>query len=225
MAYDETLRDLPRFNERELYEVPAIQDGQLYFPQSSLDAALKLDKTPSSPAIEEFARTSFELGRVVVVKESYQIPLAGGEHTVAWCRICDQTGQTDHHQIVCDHVAEEGESALSEELLFTCQAVREAIMIRSYVLQSKLGNTPALAEAGQTYRGRRGVIRFMLDYGRKQPHNWLVSHRSDVGLVDGFAALLDISPTKVRKTAKLMSLEGDIELTGPDNQVITPLAA
>jgi hypothetical protein len=224
MAYDETFQQLPHFNNRELYEIPEILNGDL--PGRFLEGAVKLQRVETSPVIEEWIADRMAAGTTVVPKQSYTIPTKGGEHTVAWCRVVEGNGGSgDRHQIVCDHVGELGEEALSEELLFACEGVREALMIRSYVVQDVLSSRSALADARDSYGGRRGVVRFLLDYGQKQPHNWLVSHRSDAGVVDGYAAVLDISSAKMRRTAELMVWEGDIELAGPDEQVVIPAQA
>jgi hypothetical protein len=223
MAYDETIHQIPRFNERELYELPEIQSGEVDLPQSFLDGALKLQKVQSSRPIEMFVQDSMENGRLVVVKESHPIPTSNGEHTVAWCRICDADADTDRYQIICDHVGEMGDEALKDELLLACEGVKEAIMIRSDVVQERLGNRQVLANARENYGGRRGLVRFILAYAQNQPHNWLASHRSDVGLIDGFAALMDISSDKMRKTAELMAIEGDIDIIGPSQQIVKPV--
>lgn len=224
MAYDETIHPIPRFNERELYEMPQIQSGEVELPQVYLDRAVKLQKLDSSPTINDFVQHSMEEGKLVVIKETTTVFSSSATgHEVAWSHICDMETGEDHYQIVCDHVGEHGFDALDEALLLSCSGVQQALRERAIVLQHTLGNQEAVADGGKNYAGRRGIVRFMLDYSQKQPHNWLVNHRSDTGNINGFAALFEISEARMRRTATLMALEGDIEVSGPSDQVIRPL--
>jgi hypothetical protein len=225
MSYDETIHPIPRFNERELYEMPQVQSGEVDLPQIYLDGALKLQKVDSSPAINDFVQHSVEEGKLVVVKETSTVFSDSTDgHEVAWTHICDLETGADHYQMICDHVGEHGFEALEEPLLLSCSGIQQALRERAIVIQHTLGNQEAIVGAGRNYAGRRGIVRFMLEYSQKQPHNWLVNHRSDTGNINGFAALFEVSEARMRRTATLMVLEGDIEVTGPSDQVIRPLA-
>ena len=204
--------------------MPQIQSGEVDLPQVYLDGALKLEKVDSSPTINEFALYSMEEGKLIVPKESTTVfDNSTNGHEVAWSHVLDLETGADHYQIVCDHVGELGFEALDESLILSCAGVQQALRERAIVIQHVLGNKEAVADGGRNYAGRRGIIRFMLDYSQKQPHNWLVNHRSDTGNINGFAAFFEISETRMRRTATLMALEGDIEITGPSEQVIVPL--
>jgi|GEM_PF-4980598 len=221
MAYDETIHPIPRFNERELYEVPQIQSGEVELPQIYLDGALKLQKVDSSSTINDFVEHSMEEGKLVVIKETTTVFSNSFKgHEVAWTHICDLETGADHYQVICDHVGEYGFEALDESLLLSCSGVQQALRERAIVIHHTLGNQEAVADGASNYAGRRGIVRFMLDYSQKQPHNWLVNHRNDTGNINGFAALFEISEARMRRTATLMALEGDIEVSGPYDQII-----
>ena len=224
MAYDETFHKVPVFTDRELYELPQIQSGEVDLPQKYLDGAIKLERHIAGPIIQGFIQHSQEEGVLVVVKETSTVLDSNGrEHEVAWCRICDESG--DRHQVVCEHVGQSGMEALTDELIFACSGIKMAIRARALIVQDILKHSDAIGNSGQNYGGRRGVVNFMLAYGRSQSHNWLATHRNDSGNIEGFAALFDISEERMRRTAELMVLEGDISISGPDDQVITPLRA
>jgi len=223
MAYDETIHPIPRFNDRELYDLPEIQSGEVDLPQKYLDGAIKLDKVQSSPVIDEFVSSSLRAGMLVVVKETTTTFANSTDgHEVAWSYIHDLETGDGHYQVICDHVAEFGPEALADELLLSCSGVQQALRERAIIIQHKLSHQETLANAGRSYGGRRGVVRFMLDYSQKQPHNWLANHKSDTGNIYGLAALFEISEARMRRTADLMALEGDIQINGPDDQVIRP---
>ena len=221
MAYDETIHPVPHFNDRELYDLPEIQSGEVDLPQKYLDGAIKLEKVQTGPIINDFANRSYQEGKLIVVKETTTMfsDTASG-HEVAWSHIHDLKTGEDHYQIICDHVGELGLIALDEERLLACSGVQQALRERAIIIQDRLAHQEVLADAGRNYCGRRGVVRFMLDYSQKQSHNWLVNHRSDTGNINGFAALFEISEARMRRTADLMALDGDIEVSGPDSQVI-----
>lgn len=217
MAYDETFDPLPRFNNRELYEIEEVREGRI----RPLEGIIRLEKIETSPVIETWCRHKMEQGEAIAPRVAYDLLKDGELHTVAWI---GRVGVG--YQIICDCVDQYyGREEEYEEDIFDCGAVITAINARADYTRVVLKNENYLHRRGD-YETIRGMVQFLLDYSEKNPDTWLATHKSGQGLVGGFAQTFKRSYREMSSMTQAMQIEGAVTLSGQYEQIVAlPKAA
>jgi len=212
MAYDETFFKLPRFSERELYEIPEEANGEMRL----IDGVLDLRRIETSPRVQEWISGRIEEGEAPILRVNHNFLKNGEMHSVAWI---GRVGVG--HQVVCECVPEEETEISSYDYrLFSCEAVAAAINYQANQARRVLNNDEYLHRHGD-YETIKGMVQFLLIYSEVHPDTWLVAHKDKVGLVGGFAQAFRRPYDEVREMIQQMQKENLISLSGPDDQVVS----
>jgi hypothetical protein len=230
MAFDETFRPVPRFDETEVFELIG-----------ELGQVRELRPSNFEGPVAEWAEDRMrKFGETIIPRHVYVEPTAEGPHRVAWIyhdgiEIRDGEMVTFcMHHVACD-CSPEAEKAESqeekEEILGSCSALESVIRKRAYLVNATYGmenilsrnydhDRPAHEQSSPTQDFVLRSMLYLLEHDYRHPESWIANVESGWDLINLMANVMQLRPEDIRWFAgelqekKMVQTDGQvIELT------------
>lgn len=227
MAFDETLRPTPRFDEIEVFELTGEAREVRELHASNFDGP-----------VADWAHERMEkYGETIIPRHVYVESVGQSEHRVAWIYHDGMELRDDEmvtfcmHHVACDCSPEVEKAETEEEkqeIIGDCPALKNVLRKRAHLVNATYGmdnilsliydqDRPAHEQSSATQHFVIRSILYLLEHDYRHPESWIANVESGWDLINLMANVMQLRPEDVRWYAELLQEE---KMVQTDGQVI-----